>query len=413
MNIICTVYSNKIDLEAISSIIKKHIPKVQISIRAEDNVQIIEVEYKKGIFSSTNKIKITHQQRNEPNKELNKSSNCTLSNNIKGLHGFVNNIHAKDLKSKELFLLKIQTLNCVFSIIPVQGSFPNMTEIVKDLALYFDAILFVQPDSIMSQSSVGQHFLNKDLQLVLNQLGESNVSDFGSEIEKKYLEKENQYLNYVNQIPTEQRIRKLANEERIKTEGIKVNKFLPAIEREENIKLRTDDEVVERVTILAIINMFTSNNISVNQTIDILKTNDLYNRITPKEKDLLENPTEEKKSNETWKCEGIWTLLWALNIHDNLGNTSELCDLGKIPAENYPIHNPKGFIEKEYKLRSKNEIINYADLYYRYGWASVDLRINGRQSPVLNQGLVYERQYALNWLINYMGQEWDNISCDT
>lgn len=100
-------------------------------------------------------------------------------------------------------------------------------------------------------------------------------------------------------------------------------------------------------------------------------------------------------------------------MHNDLGNTSTLCDLGHIPRDNYPFHDPKGFIAKEHRLRSKDEIINHADLYYRYGWAGVDLRIHGQQSPNLNQGLVYERHYAFNWLINYMNQDWDNVSCDT
>nr|WP_246762835.1 DUF4272 domain-containing protein [Rhizobium sp. NZLR1] len=29
------------------------------------------------------------------------------------------------------------------------------------------------------------------------------------------------------------------------------------------------------------------------------------------------------------------------------------------------------------------------------------------------QGAVYARHYALNWLIGYMDQDWDDISTDT
>jgi len=46
-------------------------------------------------------------------------------------------------------------------------------------------------------------------------------------------------------------------------------------------------------------------------------------------------------------------------------------------------------------------------------YQSVDARINGRQITEIHPGVVYERHYALNWLINYMNQDWDDVSCDT
>ena len=52
-------------------------------------------------------------------------------------------------------------------------------------------------------------------------------------------------------------------------------------------------------------------------------------------------------------------------------------------------------------------------LYYRFNWACVDERINGREIEGINPGIVYEKQYALNWLINYMDQDRDYVTCDT
>ncbi|MDF1551166.1 MAG: DUF4272 domain-containing protein, partial [Bacteroidales bacterium] len=66
-----------------------------------------------------------------------------------------------------------------------------------------------------------------------------------------------------------------------------------------------------------------------------------------------------------------------------------------------------------YETRSKSEILDANDLYYRLDWACVDARINNSNLSEVNQGVVFERHYALNWLINYMNQEWDDVSCDT
>jgi len=106
-------------------------------------------------------------------------------------------------------------------------------------------------------------------------------------------------------------------------------------------------------------------------------------------------------------------LLWALKAHDDLGKPSDLCDLGNIAKEKYPLTNPTEFISNTTESRSKKEILDIADLYYRLDWACVDMRIKGLNMSQLNQSVVYERHYALNWLINYSGQDWDEISCDT
>ena len=51
---------------------------------------------------------------------------------------------------------------------------------------------------------------------------------------------------------------------------------------------------------------------------------------------------------------------------------------------------------------------------YRYHWAVVDARVNGLEIPSdIDASVVYERHYALNWLVGYSGQEWDDISTDT
>ncbi len=64
-------------------------------------------------------------------------------------------------------------------------------------------------------------------------------------------------------------------------------------------------------------------------------------------------------------------------------------------------------------MRSKVELLDAADLYYRLDWACVDARINGKEMTQAHPGVVYERHYALNWLISYGNQEWDDVRCDT
>lgn len=66
------------------------------------------------------------------------------------------------------------------------------------------------------------------------------------------------------------------------------------------------------------------------------------------------------------------------------------------------------------KIRSKKEILDQADLILRLNWACVSARVKNETAPGgLNSSVVYERHYALNWLIKYMNQDWDSVSTDT
>lgn len=210
--------------------------------------------------------------------------------------------------------------------------------------------------------------------------------------------------------------RKEKTHEILKKEGIKINVNLPYIESEEETTLRTPKEVATRAAILSITNLVAFDSIDSEEAISYLEECNLWEHTTPDEKNFLQNPTEDKKFQETWKCECIWVLLWALQLVDNLPFPNELCDLNDIALDKYPIggdNDPNGFINTNNQLRSKAEILDANDIYYRYHWACVDARLNKLEMTTIDSGIVYERQYALNWLVNYMGQEWDDVSCDT
>jgi len=69
---------------------------------------------------------------------------------------------------------------------------------------------------------------------------------------------------------------------------------------------------------------------------------------------------------------------------------------------------------KKAKLRPQSELLDAADLIYRYHWAVVNARTKNEAGPAnLDSGVVMERHYVLNWLIQNGNQEWDNISTDT
>ncbi|WP_435314069.1 DUF4272 domain-containing protein [Cellulophaga fucicola] len=406
---ICTVYTHKIGVDKIVEVLEKGISNVNISVTTTDNSNLITAETKGGLFGKDSKLVINKRERLQPDYQIHESKDCPLNENLKGLYGYINSLPTTNDKVKGLCLAKVQTINSEFSIQQESGTTKNLKEVIQNLAQELDAILFVQPDTIISKSN-GQHFLDKNLDLIIDATGKCEIEDLTVNIDSKYYDKPQV------EITEDQKIRKEKNDAFIQSKNIKVNKHLPFIDSESNAKIRSAKEVAERLTILAITNQVAFNTMSAADAINYILEHNLSNLVTAKEKAFLENPTDEQKNHETWKCECIWTLYWALNKVDNLGFPNQLADLNNVPIEDYPIgknKNPWDFINAQTQLRSTSEILDVNDLYYRLDWACVDARINGQQLEEVHGGVVYERHYALNWLVNHMDAEWDDVTCDT
>lgn len=402
---ICTIYSHHLGLERIKEIFLSHVPKGSFS---GDN-EFLEFEVKGGILSPSKKIRISYRERAIPSYKIPEIDDSELTANLKGLYGFVNSLPTVNEKVKNLFLNKILTLNSEFSINQEKGEIKELKAIVEDIAKEFDAVLFLEPKTIISKSD-SQHFLDKDLNLIIDINGNCEIDDLGVSINSVYFDKDQ------NELDENQIIRKENSEKRLEKENIKINKHLPCIESESETTIRTPKEIAERVSVLAVTNLVAFNNISSEEAINYLHDYKLWDFTTEGEREFLADPTDDKKAYESWKCEGIWTLMWALNKVENLDFPNEFCQLQNINSEDYPVgkdKDPFDFINSIVSTRTKSEILDANDLYYRYNWACVDERINGRQIESINPGIVYERQYALNWLINYMDQDWDNVTCDT
>jgi hypothetical protein len=136
--------------------------------------------------------------------------------------------------------------------------------------------------------------------------------------------------------------------------------------------------------------------------------------LTPKERSFFydSKPDNYDRIRFTWRYESCWVLLWALGYIDELGIPTDTCDVAKAIGF-MSGRSGQQFIDKA-RPKCKKEILDMADLIYRYHWVVRDAYINKKEIPGnLNRDVVTERHYALNWLIGHMDQEWDDISTDT
>jgi len=403
---ICTFYSSQIGFDRILTLIREVYPKSDIATSSDEESRIAIIDLKGVLLMPGKKFRISYRQLNGDGEGADDNG---LKNNLNGLYNYVRSLPAQNQQVKDLLLKKILTVKSEFSIIGERGKIRDIELLVRPLAQDFDAVLFTQPGTAISASH-HQHFLDKDLNLLIDPEGNCDIESLDVNMPPELPREENSSLT------PDQVERRKRTEAILRELDVKINQHLPCIESEEETTIRTTKAIAKRVVVLAVTNMVAFDNMSADEAIDYLKENKLWDEVTPDEKLFLGEPTDERKLSETWKCEAIWVLMWALKKVEQLGSPDELCDLSDIPYEEYPLGKnitAEAFINQGFEPRTKSEILDANDLYYRLDWACVDARLNNRPVKAVNSGLVYERHYALNWLINYMDAEWDDVTCDT
>ncbi|MGN6547434.1 MAG: DUF4272 domain-containing protein [Aureliella sp.] len=211
----------------------------------------------------------------------------------------------------------------------------------------------------------------------------------------------------------EAQVRKASSMAILKSEDVPLIEHLPAIESEAESTRRTTEEVATRALALCVVAV-KGEGLEQEIVEHIIKDYGLASGFTPNEQKFIKdpNPSQHDRIQFAWRYECYWVMLWALGFIERLGRPDTICDVKQ--AVMIMQQNGRDGFMKMAKLRPQSEILDAADLIYRYHWAVVDARVNGREAPAgLDGGVVMERHYALNWLIGYMDQDWDDVSTDT
>lgn len=207
--------------------------------------------------------------------------------------------------------------------------------------------------------------------------------------------------------------RKERSEAILRAEGVPINTHLPVIETEREATVRPTEQVAYRALALLVVAV-KGEGLEQPVVERVINDYELEAHFTPKEAAFIRDPSpsEHDRIQFVWRYEAAWVLLWALGYVDTLDTPTGICDVPRAVGL-MQARSAQQFIA-EAKLRPLHEVLDQADRIYRYHWAVVDARIKGREPPAgLEPGVTMERHYALNWLIGYMDQDWDDISTDT
>jgi hypothetical protein len=208
--------------------------------------------------------------------------------------------------------------------------------------------------------------------------------------------------------------RKKRSEAILQKEGVPFIEHLPVVEDEATAQIRSLDEIAWRAMALCIVAV-KGEGLEQERVLEIIEQYKLEHAFTPKEREFIYNDSasEQDRVQFSWQYECYWVLLWALNYVEELSRPDQICD---VPQSVQTMINrtAEEFIQ-EANLRDKSEILDAADLIYRYDWACVDARVNGRIIPQwLECGVVLERHRTLNWLVGYNeNANWDDVTTDT
>ena len=196
--------------------------------------------------------------------------------------------------------------------------------------------------------------------------------------------------------------------------GIPILESLPDVVDYREASFRDQKEIASKCVVLYGLMYVANLKKPAKEIMGYFKKYDLWKYVSPKERVYLLAPARTKKDNIniSWRIENLNVLLWALGQSDSLVYPNVECRISDY--KNLPNLNgdPTEWINKA-KIRSTEDILNETDLIYRIHWATEEASINGEHMPAgLNEDVVEERHFALNWLTMYE-KLWDDITTDT
>lgn len=205
--------------------------------------------------------------------------------------------------------------------------------------------------------------------------------------------------------------RKAATEAVLQAEGVRFIPHLPAIESEAEVVLRDADTIAGRLRCL-IVAAAKGGGLDQEIVDEFAAEHGLHGLFTPKEAAFIANPAPSDRDSIqfSWRYEAAWVLLWALGWGDKtLGLPRDICDVDLIVGT---VREAPDLTSRT--LRTASEVLDEADLIYRCHWAVRQSDLDGSDAPGgFEPGVVMERHHALNWLIGYGSDEWDEVSTDT
>ena len=199
--------------------------------------------------------------------------------------------------------------------------------------------------------------------------------------------------------------------------GIQLPSHLPPLVSETELQLRPATEILGRALALYIVAL-RAESVATHQPIPAHELTERFPQVhawlTPGEREFLETdePAEDILPQFAWRYESLYVLEWVLGLQDELPFADAICDV-PLTARTMMNLDFEGQMAKA-KTRPASQILDALDLHYRLHWLVRQTRMKEGTLPLnLDAGVIYERHYALNWLVNFESAAWDEVDTPT
>jgi hypothetical protein len=205
--------------------------------------------------------------------------------------------------------------------------------------------------------------------------------------------------------------RKAVSEAKLATRGITVPDTLPPLICEDELALRTRDEVVERARALLLValraeSVASGEAMPVEMLLSKMPLAD--DALSPQEQAFLQQdtPGQNDCAQLVWRYESLFLLEWALGLVPELPFPAAPVDAARVVATLIEMRGPR--------LRSPAEILDALDLHYRLHWHIRQSRLKHLGDAAgVDADVVMERHRTLNWLVRFQHAGWDEVDTPT
>ena len=124
-------------------------------------------------------------------------------------------------------------------------------------------------------------------------------------------------------------------------------------------------------------------------------------------------PSEEAIAKFGWRYEAAYLLEWALGLVDALPFPDAICDVPLTSRTLLQAGDLQGALHAAH-MRPDSEILDALDQHYRLHWIVRQAQVQQQPAPAgLNADVLMERHHALNWLVRFEGNDWDDVDTPT
>lgn len=210
--------------------------------------------------------------------------------------------------------------------------------------------------------------------------------------------------------------RKEASELQLHKRGIRINVQLHVIESDEEVTLRSGDELFQRLIALWAVSIAAQarDNTRFRGYLDL---HQMTSFLSKQEQNFLfaVTPTEEQYQQFSARQESLYFLAWCAGLTEKIAVQATASNLKNI-LKLFP-HEMEApdKLAAAMRLRRKDVIMDWSDLLYRLHWEVRHSQLTGRPCPAsVNAETVREWHQAANWMCQYEEEnDWDLVSTET